>query len=244
MKTAVPAILLALAAGACTSSGTGSLQHVVFSTGTVLGVDIVAVGADGQGARVGYQRMEFVSMPVVQHDADGGVITSAFPVLSLFSMDTGALLSTDVTAMRVLQVFATGEAATQVNAPAAVASAAQALALATLWSPEVVALSEEAVQLVDLAWATDATAAGAAASATLAGGQALTLEGLEAAIAKFEARHPKMIRYALDRGWLEETPAEERARQIAKELVEVAAHYEEVEALAEAISELDQVAGG
>jgi hypothetical protein len=242
MRSSLPAIALAVLAGACATSDSGSVRHVVFSTGTLVGVDIEALGTNGQGARVGYQRLEFVSLPTEK--PDGSQVDAAFPVVSLFAMDTGSLLTASPTMMRVLQVFATGEAATQVKAPEAVASAAKALALAALWTPEMTALTEQTVEQVNLAWAKDPAAADAAASATLAGGKPLTLEGLEEAIDAFQKRHPNMVRYEFDWTALEGVPATDLAKQIARELAEIAAWYEEAQALEQAVADGGVVTGG
>ena len=118
--------VLALLAG-CTAP-----RAVVFVTGTQLGIEVNTVEGGQQSAHVGYRRAEGVAMPLVAKydevvDKRGKpttnhvqvVMTNAYPVISLFQLDTGSLLvpATTQTAtgssgpLRLHQVFATGRAA-------------------------------------------------------------------------------------------------------------------------------------
>lgn len=100
---------------------------VVFVTATNLGVEISGGQGPG-GAKVGYQRSEYVSMPLAveeQQGADGETsetLREAFPVLAMFEMSTGRLVI-DGGALRVRQTFATGKAARMTTSVEAVGKA-------------------------------------------------------------------------------------------------------------------------
>ncbi len=100
------AALLACAVGGCS-------QAIVFGTSSSLGIDIGVEGGQ-ENAKIAYDRTEAVSMPVRRKD--GTLVDEAFPVLAISAMDTGKLTLTGLTAAKVKQVFAAGNAATDDNA--------------------------------------------------------------------------------------------------------------------------------
>jgi hypothetical protein len=100
-------------------------NSVLFTTSTMLGVELNALEGGEQSVKVGYQRAEGVMMPV--RKKDGKIMEEAYPVISLYDMDTGSLLLRALTTTRVKQVFATGRAAVKPTAAGAALKAFQAL---------------------------------------------------------------------------------------------------------------------
>ena len=95
----------------------GCRSTVTFAASTMIGVEINGVETGEQSAKVGYQRVEGVTMPLRfdeeagSLDNSGEVMPDAYPVISAFKMKTGSLFSSSMGDMEIHQVFASGEAA-------------------------------------------------------------------------------------------------------------------------------------
>jgi hypothetical protein len=233
-------LLLLTAAGlqACTS--TSNVEYVVFTTGTVLGVDIQPVAPDGQSARVGYVRSEFVSMPT-QPAGDDGPGLYAMPVFARFEMDTGALMSDQTTVLEVRQLFATGLAAAGPGKARAFARIASALATGHVWPEETAELARTAHDLFDAAWARDKAAAKRAASEALADGGELTVDALMA-LSEERAAETGVSLEPPDREEFEDLTEDQIAGEVVRDLILLAAHTGDNDTLQRLIDALRPVA--
>jgi len=92
-------------AGGCSNS-------ILFTTSSMVGIELNALEGNSQSIKLGYQRVEGVLMPVNKDGSDNGDIRdNAYSVLSVMDMDTGTLLLGNLQTTTIRQVFATGNAA-------------------------------------------------------------------------------------------------------------------------------------
>jgi len=111
---------------------TGCQNTLYFATGTQFGIEINAAEGGRQTAKIGYHRMEGVVMPLRRTDEqaeEGGKLKpAAYPVLSIFDLESGTLLLAGLGTTKVRQVFATGRAAVQEKSVESVNNTMRALA--------------------------------------------------------------------------------------------------------------------
>lgn len=93
---------------------------VFFVSSTQLGIEVNTVEDGQQTARIGYSRSEATIMPV-RDGCYGELLPEAYPLLSVFEMDSGPLLVSAFTTTTVRQIFVTGKASLEADAPLAVA---------------------------------------------------------------------------------------------------------------------------
>ena len=93
---------------------------VFFVSSTQLGIEVNTVEDGQQTARIGYSRSEATIMPV-RDGCYGELLPEAYPLLSVFEMDSGPLLVSAFTTTAVRQIFVTGKASLEADAPLAVA---------------------------------------------------------------------------------------------------------------------------
>lgn len=91
---------------------------VLFTTASIIGIEMNTAENGQQSLKFGYHRFEGVVMPHTL--PDGGVPGEAYAVRSIFQMDTGPFLLPALQAdvqrgVTITQVFATGAAATAGN---------------------------------------------------------------------------------------------------------------------------------
>ena len=90
MRTPPIAALLLLGIAFC-----GCQRNLYFGTGTQFGLELNALEGGCQTVKLGFQRVEGVVMPLrrtAEDDANApGQIKEAYPVLSIYDMDTGSL---------------------------------------------------------------------------------------------------------------------------------------------------------
>jgi len=129
----------------CLASTACMKDTVAFHTATRLAIEI-QTSEEQPGVNVGYRRLEGVTMPlrVSPDGADGtkdgkgnALVPDAYPVLAGFMTSSSGLWPNGARPLgtRIKQVFATGRAAKQLNAPAAVISALDAKAAPLVGMP-------------------------------------------------------------------------------------------------------------
>jgi hypothetical protein len=91
----------------------------------MMGIELNALEGGEQSIKVGYQRAEGVIMPVRKKGDQ--LMDEAYPVISIYDMDTGPLLLRTLSTTRVKQVFATGRAAVKPNSADAALRAFESL---------------------------------------------------------------------------------------------------------------------
>jgi hypothetical protein len=139
--------LLRLAAVACSFlAPSGCSNTLLFTTGTQLGIEVNAAEGGQQTAKVGYQRFEGTVMPIRKRD--GTIAEEVYPVLAVYSLETGTLLLGGLTTTKIRQVFATGKAAVQPRAAEAVERAFRSLE-GELIPEATLAPADELLALVD-----------------------------------------------------------------------------------------------
>jgi hypothetical protein len=126
---------------------------LVFQTSTRLGVEIVTT-EEQPGVKFGYTRFEGATMPL-RRDGEAQsreVLPEAFPIVAAFGHDTGGFLPVGgerQRGMRTLQIFATGDAATDAAGPVVRSFAAASPALVGIPPEEERRLARELLLLLD-----------------------------------------------------------------------------------------------
>lgn len=98
-------LVLSPCGGGCVSDA------ILFTTATQVGIEVNGLDNGKQTARIGYERAEFVSMPV--RKKDGSLRSEAYSVVSAFHFDSGTILlsASGPQPTKIVQIFATGAAA-------------------------------------------------------------------------------------------------------------------------------------
>jgi hypothetical protein len=120
-KLAYGAIVVLLA-----GIGAGCQSYLAFNTDTKFGLDISQSAQQQPEVTMGYQRVAIVSMPVLgTNDGrayyDANANHDAYSVLGSINIKYDPALSSATGGIRILQIFATGEAARSVATNAALA---------------------------------------------------------------------------------------------------------------------------